>query len=71
MAAFRTILCEIGFWHFVSCGIETKRLDGGDRHLRKAVAYKAIQVMRRWERERRVVRKSKIGTAIVWQSLNL
>lgn len=47
--------------------IETKKLDGGDRHLRKAVAYKVIQVMRRWERERRVVRAGKVGTAVVWR----
>ncbi len=46
--------------------IETKKLAGGDRHLRKAVAYKVIQVMRRWERERKVVRAGKLGTAVVW-----
>ena len=47
--------------------IQTKGLDGNDRHLRKAVAYKVIQVMRRWERERRVVRAGKVGTAVVWK----
>ncbi len=46
--------------------IDTKGLDGGDRHLRKAVAYKVIQVMRRWERERKAARAGKLGTAVVW-----
>lgn len=46
--------------------IEAKGLDGGDRHLRKAIAYKVIQLMRRWERERRTVRTGKAGTAVVW-----
>lgn len=46
--------------------IAAKGLDGGDRHLRKAIAYKVVQVMRRWERERRVSRAGKDGSAVVW-----
>ena len=46
--------------------IAAKGLDGGDRHLRKAIAYKVVQIMRRWERERRVVRAGKDGSAVVW-----
>ena len=45
--------------------IAAKGLDGQDRHLRKAIAYKVVQVMRRWERERRVARKGKEGAAVV------
>ena len=47
--------------------IAAKGLDSGDRHLRKAIAYKVVQVMRRWERERRVTRVGKDGAAVVWK----
>jgi hypothetical protein len=49
--------------------IEVKGLDGNDRHLRKAIAYKVIQHMRRMERERRVVRLGKVGGAVVWRTV--
>lgn len=45
-----------------------KGLDAGDRYLRKAIAWKVIQVMRRWERERKVVRAGKAGAAVVWKA---
>ena len=47
--------------------IAAKGLDAGDRHLRKAIAYKAVQMLRRWERERRVMRTGKTGSAINWR----
>lgn len=47
--------------------IDVKGLDGADRHLRKAIAYKLIQVLRRWERERQVVRLGKDGSAVLWR----
>jgi hypothetical protein len=47
--------------------IKAKGLDESDRRLRKAVAYKVVQIMRRMERERRVARLGKEGLAIVWQ----
>ena len=47
--------------------IASKGLDTGDRHLRKAVAYKVVQVMRRWERQRKVGRAGKDGSAVVWR----
>ena len=43
--------------------IATKGLDQGDRHLRKAIAYKAVQMLRRWEKERKVARVGKAGSA--------
>lgn len=46
--------------------IATKGLDSGDRHLRKAITYKVVQVMRRWELDRRVARIGKDGSAVVW-----
>ncbi len=46
--------------------IAAKGLDGQDRHLRKAVAYKIIQIMRRWERERKLKRTGKVAAAIMW-----
>jgi hypothetical protein len=46
--------------------VDTMGLDGQDRHLRHAVAYKVIQIMRRWERECKVKRVGKVGTAVVW-----
>lgn len=47
--------------------IATKGLDQGDRHLRKAIAYKAVQMLRRWERERKVMRVGKERNAVVWR----
>ena len=44
-----------------------KGLDTGDRHLRKAVAYKVVQVVRRWEKERKVGRAGKVGSVVVWR----
>ena len=46
--------------------IAAKGLDGQDRHLRKAIAYKVVNVMRRWERERKVARTGKKAGAVVW-----
>lgn len=43
-------------------------LDQGDRHLRKSIAYKVVQHMRRMERERKVVRVGKDGGAIIWST---
>ncbi len=48
--------------------IAAKGLDGGDRHLRKALAYKLVQIARRWERQGKVVRVGKVGSAVVWRS---
>jgi hypothetical protein len=44
-----------------------KGMDATDRHLRKAVTYKIVQVMRRWEVERKIERLGKRGTVVVWQ----
>jgi hypothetical protein len=44
----------------------SKGLDMEDRHLRKSIAYKLVQVMRRWERQRKVRRAGKEGSAVVW-----
>ena len=45
-----------------------KGLDATDR---KSITYKAVQVLRRWERERKVMRVGKVGAAIVWRSLRM
>ena len=47
--------------------IAAKGLDGGDRHLRKAIAYKLVQVLRRWEKQRVVKRIGKDKGAVVWE----
>ena len=47
--------------------IEAKKLDKKDRHLRRSIGYKVVQVLRRWEKMRKVMRLKKIGTAIVWR----
>lgn len=48
--------------------IAEKGLDGDDRHLRSAIAYKLVQIMRRWERQQRVTRVGKEkGGAVVWK----
>jgi len=47
--------------------IAVKGLDASDRYLRKALTYKAVQVLRRWEKERKVVRVGKVAAAVVWR----
>ena len=47
--------------------IEQKGLDGNDTHLRKAMAYKIVQLLRRWERERRIERMGKAGAVVMWR----
>jgi hypothetical protein len=47
--------------------IVAKGLDQGDRHLRMAIAYKAAQMLRRWEREWKILRTGKVGSAITWR----
>lgn len=47
--------------------IREKGLDGQDRHLRKAIAYKVVNILRRWERDRRVERTGKLQNVVVWQ----
>ena len=47
--------------------ITAKNLDGKGRHLRRSVGYKVVQVLRRWEKVRKVARLKKVDTAIVWQ----
>lgn len=46
--------------------IAAKELDTADRHLRKAVGYKLVQLLRQWEKRRKVERVGKVGTAIIW-----
>jgi hypothetical protein len=47
--------------------ISAKGLDMGDRHLRKSITYKLVQVLRRWERQRKVKRRGREGSAVVWR----
>lgn len=47
--------------------IKEKELDAADKYVRKAITYRCVQVMRRWEKMRKVVRVEKVGTAIIWQ----
>lgn len=47
--------------------MRAKGLDDGDRHLRKAICYKAVQVLRMWEKRKKVVRHSKVGASVRWQ----
>ena len=49
--------------------IGVKGLDGNDRHLRKAIAYKVVCHMRRWEREKKAVRLGKTDGAVLWKIL--
>jgi hypothetical protein len=46
--------------------MSVRELDLSDRHLRKAVAYKVVQVMRRWERQKVVSRAGRAENAVVW-----
>jgi hypothetical protein len=52
--------------HIAAHFIAAKGLAASDRHLRKAIAYKVVQVMRRWERERKVTRLGKDRGAVLW-----
>jgi hypothetical protein len=49
-------------------GIEAKGLDGSDRHLRKAIAYKAVQVLRRQDKRDELTRIGKRSGAVIWLS---
>jgi len=49
--------------------IREKGLDLSDRHLRKAIAYKVVNIMRRWERDRKIARTAKIAGVVVWTSI--
>ena len=66
MAALEAAPAGLSTIEIAGAVIAAKGLDHGDRHLRKALAYKAVQVLRRWERQRKVVRVGKAGTAVVW-----
>lgn len=46
-----------------------KGMDATDKHLRKAVTFKIVQVMRWWERSGKAKRVGKRGTVLVWQLL--
>jgi hypothetical protein len=48
--------------------IEAKGLDASDRHLRKAVAYKIVQVLRRQERRGEVCRSGQMKGALIWRT---
>ena len=47
--------------------IKGEGLDGTDRHLRKAMAYKLVQIMQRWKLEKKVARNGRDGGAVVWR----
>lgn len=47
--------------------IEAKGLDASDRHLRKAIAYKIVQVLRRMEKRGEISRIGKRQGAVVWR----
>jgi hypothetical protein len=47
--------------------INAKGLDASDRHLRKAIAYKIVQVLRRIERRGEVSRAGKRTGAVIWR----
>ena len=52
--------------------IAAKGLAKDDRHLRKAIGYKLVQLLRQWEKKKKVERVGKVGTVIVWRlSCNL
>jgi hypothetical protein len=46
--------------------IEAKGLDASDRHLRKAIAYKLVQVLRRQEKRGEVGRAGKRAGTVIW-----
>ena len=47
--------------------IAAKGLDTTDKRLRKAIGYKIVQLLRQWEKRRKVERVGKVGTAVVWR----
>jgi hypothetical protein len=49
--------------------MEQKGMDTGDRHLRKAVTYKCVQILRRWERLGEISRTGKRGAVVIWQQV--
>ncbi len=51
--------------------IERKGLDASDRHLRKAIAYKVVQVLRRQETWGEVSRTGNRQGAVMWATQGL
>ena len=49
--------------------IAAKGLDTTDKRLRKAITYKLVQLLRQWEKKRKIERVGKVGTVIVWRQL--
>jgi hypothetical protein len=49
--------------------IAEKKLPAADKYVRKAITYRCVQVMRRWEKMRKVERVEKAGTATVWRPI--
>ena len=50
--------------------IAAKGLDTTDKRLRKAIGYKIVQLLRQWEKRRKVERAGKVGTAVVWRPVS-
>ena len=48
--------------------IAAKGLAKDDRHLRKAIGYKLVQLLRQWKKKKKVERVGKVGTVVVWQT---
>ena len=47
--------------------IAAKGLDTTDKRLRKAIGYKLVQLLRQWEKRRKVERVGKAGAVVVWR----
>ena len=47
--------------------IAAKGLNTTDKRLRKAIGYKLVQLLRQWEKKRKVERVGKVGTVVVWR----
>ena len=66
-AAFAESDGQITTVQIATHAIAAKGLDVKDRHLRKAVTYKVIQIIRNWEKRRIVERVGKVGAVVVWR----
>ena len=67
MEAFAASNGQLTTTQIATYAIAAKGLDVTDRHLRKAVTYKIIQIVRQWEKRGKVGRVGKVGAVLVWR----
>lgn len=70
LAALQSSTTNLSTREIAAYVMREKGMDLGDRHLRKAIAYKVVNILRRWERDRKIARTAKVAGVVVWSRLD-